>query len=303
MKFYSFLIIVFLIASCTPSDQSNQIIATANPISNTSNTSSKKSLSKFWYQGKAEINVYKLQQTRYNDVHPGQAVLVFVTEDFLSDKQVKNDNYKSSNSIPVFKNNQMRKFTTGVYDYSMMNSVFTPVDTENIQSLKITSSNQEWCGQTYTQLNKKGKQYKVASHSYFENEADEAFNIDAFPLEDELFNHIRIDPNSIKTGKQKMIPSLFYTRLKHKELKPYDAVVSMDNELVITYPELDRTVRIQFDKEAPYEILGWSEQYKGFDGQSKETIATRISNSMEPYWSQNDLSHTKMRDDLGLPRY
>ena len=83
---------------------------------------------KYWTQGKAEVNVYELSQNRYKENHPGKLISVFVTEDFLTDKQVKNERYKNPNSTWTFKNIQLKKFTTGVYDYSLFTSVFTPID-------------------------------------------------------------------------------------------------------------------------------------------------------------------------------
>ena len=47
----------------------------------------------YWSQGKAEVNVYEVSQNRYQENHSGQLVSVFVTEDFLTDKQVKNEHY------------------------------------------------------------------------------------------------------------------------------------------------------------------------------------------------------------------
>ena len=44
---------------------------------------------KQWYAGLAEITRYELKQAQYRDVYDGDAVLIFVTEDFLSDKHVK----------------------------------------------------------------------------------------------------------------------------------------------------------------------------------------------------------------------
>ena len=46
----------------------------------------------YWYQGKAEVASYKLEQARYGEMRDGHAVLVFVTEDFSKSKQVKLDN-------------------------------------------------------------------------------------------------------------------------------------------------------------------------------------------------------------------
>ena len=77
----------------------------------------------YWTQGKAEVNVYELSQNRYKDNHPGQLVSVFVTEDFLTDKQVKNETYTNPKSTWTFKNIQLRKFTTGIYDYSLFSRI------------------------------------------------------------------------------------------------------------------------------------------------------------------------------------
>ncbi|MBK9488612.1 MAG: hypothetical protein IPO07_07345 [Haliscomenobacter sp.] len=85
-------------------------------------------LGPYWFEGKAEISHYTLSQNRYRDVHPGEAVLVFVTEPFLTDKQVKNEKGQLENSTTVLKLNAIQRFTTGIYDYSVMTSVFTPED-------------------------------------------------------------------------------------------------------------------------------------------------------------------------------
>ena len=83
----------------------------------------------YWFQGKAEVNHYKLEQNCYGEMRKGYAVLVFVTEDFTS-KQVKADNSDCSVSgaVPVMKFTPNRKFITGIYDYANMTSVFTPLD-------------------------------------------------------------------------------------------------------------------------------------------------------------------------------
>ncbi|MDH3649991.1 MAG: hypothetical protein OEQ53_09920, partial [Saprospiraceae bacterium] len=67
----------------------------------------------YWYAGTAELNVFEVEQARYNEVHPGQTVLVFVTEDFLTDKQVKNESAPKKQSTSVLKTNLIRNFTTG----------------------------------------------------------------------------------------------------------------------------------------------------------------------------------------------
>ena len=73
---------------------------------------------KYWYAGKAEITSYKLEQARYGELRNGKAVLIYVTEPFSADKQVKADQNAPSN-ISVLKLNSTKKFLTGIYPYSI----------------------------------------------------------------------------------------------------------------------------------------------------------------------------------------
>ena len=149
---------------------------------------------RYWHAGKAEIDSYELNQSRYGENRPGKAVLIFVTEDLSRKLQVKLDDPSSGNKTNVLKLNFTKKFITGIYPYSMMLSVFTPTDrTKDSPSVKVVMSSQEWCGQVYTQLNLRGNRYSIKSHSYFEQEADEQFSVKQTLLEDELWNLIRLD--------------------------------------------------------------------------------------------------------------
>ncbi|MDP1340568.1 hypothetical protein, partial [Klebsiella variicola] len=80
----------------------------------------------------------------------------------------------SETNIPVLKLNKTKNFITGIYPYSIMSSVFFPLE-EISHALKISTSVQEWCGHTYTQLNNRNK-FEIKSHSYFEGEADQCFS-------------------------------------------------------------------------------------------------------------------------------
>src|SRR5690606_11223144 len=66
--------------------------------------------SSYWHQGKAEISSYQLDQSRYGRNHDGKAVLIFVTEDFSKNKQVKLENPQpdSRDAINVLKLNYSR---------------------------------------------------------------------------------------------------------------------------------------------------------------------------------------------------
>lgn len=304
MKYCVFILsLAFL--SCQSSTHKNASVAVASvPNTNQIADASAVELDKYWYQGKAEITRYSLSQKRYRDVHEGQAVLIFVTEDFLTDKQVKNDNYKNPNSIPVLKNNQIKKFPTGIYDYSIMSSIFTPVQTDEYpNTLKVTTSSQEWCGHTYMQVNLNGLQYKSTIHSYFENEADQVQQMDVALLEDEIFNRIRINPDALPTGQIKIIPSTQYARLKHKDAKPLRAKATNDlyqgndfegkqlKSYKISYDDIIRDLEIIYEYQPPYKIVGWKEG---------ETIAKRTHERMSAYWQENSKSDQGLRSELGL---
>ncbi len=260
----------------------------------------------YWYQGKAEINVFDLQQSRYGEERSGQAVMIFVTEDFSKRRQVKVDQPQKAgkDAKKVLKLNMTREFVTGVYPYHTMLSVFTPV-TESVNSLKITSSVTEWCGQAFTQLNWKNNAYHGQLFSYFESEGDQQVKIDG-KAEDELFNLIRLNPDLLPTGDVRLIPSLTFQRLSHIPLKAERAMVSVKelgsskSEVEVAYKEIGRTLIIRYEKFFPYEILFWQEVYSRENGKVEITTATRSSMQMMDYWNKNGKEFEPLRKELGL---
>lgn len=271
-------------------------------------------LADYWHQGQAELNRYQLEQNRYGGLHAGEVVLVFVKEDFLTDLQVKNDRYRNPNSTPVLKTNQLRRFTTGIYDYSIMTSVFTPVRTDTLpRTLKVTMSSQEWCGQVWTQLNLQGNQYRSQLRSYFEGEGDREEMLPAVLLEDEIFNRIRLDYRSLPVGLQSVIPAQFYARLMHRPQQAEQAELSLNDyrgdvfsgqdlkEYTVYYPGLDRRLQIVFSARAPYLIEGWTDTYpSAFDRQARTTTARRQATILDDYWNHNSPADTLRRQPLGL---
>lgn len=255
----------------------------------------------YWYAGNAEITSYNLSQERYGEIRKGSAVIIFVTEDFLPKQQVKADGISESN-IPVLKLNSIKKFITGIYPYSIMTSVFSPVNTTN-HAIKISTSSQEWCGQVYMQLNNK-EDFSILSHSYFEGEADQNLSLPKTWLENEIWNLIRINPKKLPIGEISMIPAFEYIRLKHKKATAYKATTSLsegNNKLIytITYPDLPRVLAIHFNKNFPYEIEKWTDS-NALDATAIKTTATKIKRMKTAYWSQNKNKDLVLRDSLGL---
>lgn len=267
----------------------------------------------YWYSGNAEITTYKLEQARYGEIHKGHAVLIFVTEDFSKNKQVKLDNPSANkeDAVKVLKLNLIKKFNTGIYRYSIMESVFTPVYSEkDPNTLKLTSSSQEWCGNVFTQLNLGKEYYNVELFSYFESEGDKNYQIEKSFMEDEIFTRIRLNPGNLPTGKISLIPSLIVSRLKHQDIKPVNAVARLTeipekNEMSysLVFPDTGRKLNITFEKNFPYEIISWEEVYKsGFGQNSKELVtrAVRDKSIMIDYWNKNSTFDEVLRDKMGL---
>lgn len=260
----------------------------------------------YWHAGKAEVNSYELIQSRYGEARPGKAVLIFVTEDLSKKSQVKLDDPSRGAKINVLKLNFTKKFVTGIYPYSLMLSVFTPTNLKKEpSSLKTSMSSQEWCGQTYTQMNLRGNRYAVKSHSYFEGEADQQFSLRQQFLEDEIWNYIRLDHQHLPVGNVKMIPGLFYTRLHHVVLKAKDAVAAREESdsaytYSVTYPEQEHTISVHYEKQFPHKILGWDETWLE-KGKKMRTSAQLDKTLYIDYWTKNSNEFLHLRDSLDLP--
>lgn len=260
----------------------------------------------YWYSGKAEITSFKLQQARYGEIHEGTAVFVFVTEPFSPTNFVKANN-PGKKDVSVLKLNQTRKFNTGIYPYSIMTSSFFPFK-EGDHSIKVSSSSQEWCGHTYMEVrNQKSDHFQVDIDSYFEGETKQGFSSAVALMEDDVWAMVRIRED-LPTGKISMYPSLLATRLLHMEYKPYACNASIKESgtstfYTLEYPELDRTLKIEFEQAHPRKIIGWTEtNYSGFGANKKQltTTATRMKTIISDYWNRNSVADSTFRKELNL---
>lgn len=270
----------------------------------------------YWFSGKAELNSYRLEQAQYGSLNPGEAVLIFVTEDFRTDKQVKSETESSRDkAIPVLKTNISKKFVTGIYDYSLFTSVFTPINSGNGQpptfpnTLKVSTSAQEWCGHSYLQINYRDNGYQVSGKSYFEAEVEEDYTVPKVMLEDELWNRIRINPDKLPTGEIQLVPGTMSARLRHKRLDPLAAKLKLDayegilfpgkflKAYTIEYPTDGRILVIIFESQFPHKIVGWEETYKSKDNllTSRAVLKKTIQSD---YWNHNSPADSTLRAGL-----
>lgn len=278
--------------------------STKNKVQNTEKVKFSHDLSdefkSYWFDGKAEVASYDLKQMRYGESREGTAVLIFVKEPFLVNEQVK-ANSTSELSFDVIKLNATKKFNTGIYPYSIMQSTFSPLTIDK-HAVKIKSSIQEWCGQTYMQLNNRDK-FEIVSHSYFEGEADQQINLEKTMLENEIWTKLRLNPVGIKAGEHSIIPDFSYIRLKHIETKAYKADVSQQKIAykiitTIAYKDLDRILNIYQNNTFPFSVLKWEE--KQSENDKNFTTAVLQKQIKIDYWNKNSNTFAFLRDSLQL---
>lgn len=269
----------------------------------------------YWYAGNAELDHYDLKQMRYGEPRNGDAVLIYVTEDFLPEKQVKKE-FGDKPGISVLKLNFTKKFITGIYDYAIMTSIFTPVEfRKHPATLKASFSSQDWCGQSFSQMNLRNQKLNYQTRSYFQAEGDTNTAIPATYIEEDVWTRIRIEPQTLPLGKIEMIPSMEYIRLNHKDLKPYHAIANLmlqvnDTSLAgpsefyvytVRYPDLDRELKIKCQTVFPFKIFGWEEIQNASNPAKKETTTATLTNTLiKPYWNLNHNENQSLRDSLGI---
>jgi len=269
---------------------------------------------KYWYAGEAEISRYDLKQVRYGEVHEGDAVMIFVTENFLADEQVKDEGWPSEGkSESILKLNLTKKFITGIYPYSVMTSVFTPVDKRKTPSWKVTASTQEWCGQTYMQLNFRDNGFEGLHHSYFQKEGDSTFRLESALLEDEIWTLIRLGASDLPTGEIEIVPALTHLRMAHQTASIENATATLGEveglsesgsplkAYEVAYAGSGRKIRIVFESNFPFSIERWSETHPGRRGDEPlVTEAVRTHTIKLDYWNRNGSEDIGLRDGLGL---
>jgi hypothetical protein len=255
-----------------------------------------------WYDQGAEITRYSVVQNRYGEDRRGEAVLIYVTEPLDENTGIKADNPDRPGAIPGLKLNRTRSFLTGVYPYSIMTSVFQPIDREAPgPALKVSHSMQEWCGQVFMQLNRSEAGVRLVQRSYFETSGDVDALLDDHPTEDGLWTRLRLGPELLPTGETMLIPGLTASRMAHRPLKPEAVQLSLNYDggigtYTIAYTEIDRSLAITFEREFPWRVTGWTEKDRNHGSTAKAT-----DRKMLFYWDQNSDRDRRIRRGLGLP--
>jgi len=271
-----------------------------------------------WGDGRAELSSYKVEVSRYGELRKGYSVLVFVTEDISGKTRIKveSDRIPESERVPVLKMNRIVKFKTGIYDYSLMTSVFSglvPVAGQSpMQPLKISFSAQEWCGQVFQMLIPQDGYADFTQHSYFEAEGDRQTRLDLpdnAKYEDNLPVWIRELYGEVMRPGEKIdaliLPSMWHTRSRHtgfafekgwirKEDGGSMAVLGQEEAVWRwTWHVGNRTETYWVEQDAPHRIVKWASS-DGDSGELQKTVRL-------PYWRLHSNKDLHYRQELGLP--
>ena len=270
-----------------------------------------------WGDGKAEISSYRVTQPRYGEARTGYGVMVFVTEDINRDTYVKVESpTPAQERIYALKLNNVLKFQTGIYDYSVMTSVFSAVEprtgAEPFEPLRITLTAQEWCGHVFEELTIRDNVLRGYLNSYFEKEGRQEYAFDrpgSLAVEDHLLIRIReLKGPIMEQGERRpvtLLPSLWQFRLKHAPRalrqatlsKGYEQDLQVGEQSFVAVPWRweagERQKLVWVEKAYPHRILAWEDN----EGGRGELIRTM----REPYWSLKANEDGAYRERLGIP--
>ncbi|MCC2545138.1 hypothetical protein LJY25_01660 [Hymenobacter sp. BT175] len=126
-------------------------------------------MQKLWEDGLAEVAVYDAERVIYNKPRRFEYVQITVKEEFNQRFNVKTDDYQRTDLFPVMKVNQFCRIETDQYPYHFLTSLFFRRD-EPITLYKLTTSSQEWCGNTFKAITDDALQYTQSYNSYWDGQ-------------------------------------------------------------------------------------------------------------------------------------
>lgn len=269
-----------------------------------------------WYDGTAEISTYELKEMRYGEPREGRRVMVFVTEPLRRSTKIKPDSrLPASEKVNVLKLNDIRSFTTGIYNYNVMTSAFAAVEEKPgiplWATVKVALTSQEWCGTVFERSVRDADSLRGVYYSYFESEGEGTYafgTAGGVDTEEGLWLRIReLRGDRMAPGETvpiAVIPSAWSRRKAHVPTgiakgtlhkgTPSELVTRLGalSTHVFTWTLDGRQTRVWVEAELPRRILAWEEP----DGSSGLILASR----REPYWRQNRNADEHLRDELLL---
>ena len=270
-----------------------------------------------WGDGRAELSSYRIDQPRYGESREAYGVMIFVTEDLNAGTGIKVESPTSAaGRVYVLKLNNVLKFTTGIYDYSVMTSIFSAVEpgagTEPFEPWKVNLTSQEWCGHVFEEVRVGADSLRGDLNSYFERDGRQQWRLQrpaAFESEDNLLIRIReLKGEWMKTGEARqfqLLPGLWKIRSGEAPRKLVHATLTKGGVEEIdaggvraaavrwTWGYGHGQTVVWVEQAAPRRILAWRDS----GGSSGELLNTlRV-----PYWELQANSDGTYRQQLGIP--
>ena len=268
-----------------------------------------------WADGKAEVSSYAVAQPRYRELRSGYGVMIFVTEDLHRPTLLKVESpVREADRFYALKLNHLLKFTTGIYDYSVMTSVFSQVEGERhpFELRRISFSAQEWCGQVFDEALFSGGQINGRISSYFASEGRGAYQLaqpEHFASEDHLLIRVReLQGPVMALGEVReltVLPSFWQLRQAHRphalasgrlHKAADEQIQTAAGALASVRWELHigpRQPTLWTEKAYPHRILRWED---GAGGRGELLRTIRV-----PYWQLQANADEVYRRELGIP--
>ncbi len=245
-----------------------------------------------WDDGLAEISLYEGVERRYGELRPTETDLITVREYMDPIRRVKTSPSPEKITLPVLKQNLVRRTRTGVYTYHQMASVF--LDRRDGRLVKLSAVSAEWCGNSSATVQRESDgALRVEIQNYFDDQGSQSLRVPAHAsiriAYDALIPHLRQNLLALgETGTVRVVTSLLKANPVWEE---HESVIAKPEPIRFTWDGLEReAVRISvdfpwgresfvFESDMPRRLLRW-------DGADGSWLSLRKTMRMD-YWNRN----------------
>ena len=235
---------------------------------------------KYWEDGLAEVATYDAERVVYKKNRVFISTIITVKEEFNQQYKVKTDDYKRADLFPVMKVNQFCQIPTDEYPYHYLTSLFFRRD-QPVALYKMTTSSQEWCGNTFKTLTDDGVNLAETYDSYWDGQGvggrdlrRDVFVEDALPytlraLQFEQLPAFRLTVLDLRQTNKATPPVYYEARLTTTPAPPAEAPGPAWRVAVALAPGRENVY--WFDKNYPNVLL----RQTTWDGRTLRLKATR----------------------------
>lgn len=150
----------------------------------------------YWFDGKAEVNLYHTSVVIYGTPREGEDVSqIVVTERHRGDQLVKADDWQKPGLVDMLKFNDVWSVRTGIYRYEQMLSFFFPQ--QSLRLAKMTLSSHEWCGNTFKELVNYQDRSSYQFNTYWDGQGNGSFEV-SFPEDLVVYDSLPVQLRALR---------------------------------------------------------------------------------------------------------